>query len=47
MCLFYADFKHFRGENRKIFHSFGKVSSIISANQSSIMRSEAMPVKND
>jgi hypothetical protein len=47
MCLFYADFKHFHETKPKIFHSLGKVSSIISANESSIMRSEAMPVRDD
>ena len=51
MCLFYADFKRFCGLRRKIFGrgwwSSGKVSSIIRANLSSIMRIEAMPVRHD
>lgn len=47
MCLFYADFKRFRGLKGKIFELPGKVSSIICANVSSIMRIEAMPVRHD
>lgn len=47
MCLFYADFKHFWNTKQKIFQRFGKVSSIISAKESSIMRSEGMRVRDD
>jgi hypothetical protein len=41
MCLFYADFKHFRRLRRNIFRGSGKVSSSIRANRLSIMAGEA------
>ncbi|WIG54181.1 MAG: hypothetical protein OJF48_005106 [Afipia sp.] len=47
MCLFYADFKHFRGLRSRYFECPGKVSSIIRANLSSIMRTEANTVRDD
>jgi hypothetical protein len=47
MCLFYADFKRFQAPLGKIFGDPGKVSSIIRANVSSIMRSEANTVRDD
>ena len=47
MCLFYADFKRFRPLMGKIFGGPGKVSSIIRANVSSIMRTEANTVRDD
>jgi len=47
MCLFYADFKHFRDVHRSKFEPHRKVSSIIRANLPSIMTTEAKAVRDD
>ena len=47
MCLFYADFKRFRGLQGRYFGPPRNISSIIRANLSSIMRTEAIAVRDD
>jgi hypothetical protein len=47
MCLFYADFKHFQGLQGRYFGLPRNLSSIIYANLSSIMRTEAIGVRDD
>ena len=47
MCLFYADFKHFRALQGRYLPPLGKTSSSIRANLPSIMRTEAIGVRDD
>ncbi|EKS35282.1 hypothetical protein HMPREF9696_02554 [Afipia clevelandensis ATCC 49720] len=47
MCLFYADFKRFRGLQGRYLPPIGNISSSIRANLPSIMRTEAIAVRED